>query len=230
MKTANAIAVFILTFVSILRSQDAGHFLPKGDALYRDSAFAEAEECYRKAGEWKPGFKTHYNTGNSLYLQGRTGEAAEYYRKSLSSAGDALQESRAYYNLGNAHFRSGDYAQSADAFRDALVRNPEDADARANYALARRKLLLQQSQKPRSAPPSPKPNEPSKNEPPPSGSGEHRQSHPRSTNTPGKESQDPNLGADQMEQLFRLVERQDQMTRRKLQKSQSPGSHTGKPW
>jgi Ca-activated chloride channel family protein len=230
MKATTAIFIFKLTFVSILNAQDAGHFLRKGDALYRDSAFAEAEECYRKAGEWKPGFKTHYNTGNSLYLQGRAGEAAEHYRRSLNSAVDPEQQSKAYFNLGNANFRSGDYAQSAEAFRDALVRNPDDEDARANYAMARRKLMQQPSQEPRSAPPPAKANESSENETPPSGSKENRESKTRPTPAPENASPEPKLGDDQMDQLFRLVERQDQMTRQKLQKAQAPGTHTGKPW
>ena len=101
----NIVHIFIFVSIQIvLFAQDPKIYALKGDKFFRDSAFTEAAESYRKANELQPEFKYQYNIGNSLYNQGRTKEAADYYEKSLRSSNSEAIKSKAYYNLGNSYF------------------------------------------------------------------------------------------------------------------------------
>lgn len=62
--------------------------------------------------------------GAAAYRAGDFAEAARAFAR-----GD---DARSHYNLGNALARQGEYGQAIDAYKDALRREPDFADARAN--------------------------------------------------------------------------------------------------
>ena len=130
----NIVPIFIFaSFQIVIHAQDPKIFALKGDKFFRDSAFMEAEESYRKANELRPEFKYQYNIGNSLYNQGRTKEAADYYEKSISSSNSEAIKSKAYYNLGNSHFNQKQYDKSIEAYKESLKRNPNDLENKKYY-------------------------------------------------------------------------------------------------
>ncbi|MFZ1257783.1 MAG: tetratricopeptide repeat protein, partial [Saprospiraceae bacterium] len=112
MKFKFLLIAFLYLCCARLIAQDSKFFSTKGDRLYKDSNYTDAEESYRKANDLKPEFKNKYNIANSLYQQGRTKEAGDYYEKSLQEAESDKAKSKAFYNLGNAYFEQKNYEKS----------------------------------------------------------------------------------------------------------------------
>jgi len=117
----------------------------KGEASYRDKAWAQAKDFYDRAALDQPGGVREYNRGEAAYQEGKFDEALAALGR--ASAAKEIASGRVAYDSGNAQFRKGDYAGAKESYRRALRENPDDEDARANYELA-----LHLEQKPQSSP------------------------------------------------------------------------------
>lgn len=82
--------------------------------------------------------RTGFNAGTAHLEAGQARDAA----KLLEPAAKALDKKApelapaAWYNLGGAQLSAGDSAAAVEAYRQALLRNPDDADAKWNLELA----------------------------------------------------------------------------------------------
>ncbi len=100
----------------------------KGNGLFNDKKYTEAEIEYRKALEANPSSEiATYNLGAALYKQQKWNDSAH-----------------AWHNLGNISFQEKNYAQSIEEYKNALRRNPKDDETRYNLRLAQ--LLLKKQQ------------------------------------------------------------------------------------
>ena len=146
--------IFILFILNLLIASSAlaqqdSPFIRKGNKLYQERKFKEAEIDYRKAIEKKPlSAKGAYNLGNSLYRQENYEEAIRSY----SDAGHMMKESdtqnraASVYNLGNALLKGDKLEESIEAYKQALRLNPKDENTRYNLAYAMNKQQQQQQQ------------------------------------------------------------------------------------
>lgn len=97
-----------------------------------------------------------HNEAKSLYKQGQIDEAANAL-KAMEAARKGSPD--LYYDLGNAAYRQNKYQEAADYYKQAMLLDPGDYNAKANYELALRKLEEQQQQpqaQPQNQPPEPK--------------------------------------------------------------------------
>lgn len=168
--TTFAMAVACLLLSSTLRAEDAEAAARRGTKLYEQDkyeeaakAFQRARELARKNGELPP--TLDYNLGTTLARQGDFERAVETLRQAAEAPEPEETpqvRERAFYNLGvsearkaealreqgpgqlNAEFETLQRALSA--FRQSLILNPDDANARHNYAVARRRLKEIESQ------------------------------------------------------------------------------------
>lgn len=137
-------------YPSWLPNQQAGQAFASGD--------------YQRAGSLLDGALKHdptnfglqYNRANVAYAEQRYVEAIAGFRKALNLAGPAAKPVIAY-NLGNAYFRQAEatgnregYKKAIDAYQQALSLAPNDADAKFNLAIARKR---HQQKKPPSSQP-----------------------------------------------------------------------------
>ena len=81
--------------------------------------------------------KLYYNTGNAYYKLNDLKKAADYYEQSIAYLTDDRIKSMAYYNEGLAVFKNQDYKTAKEFFKKAILLNPEDDDARYNYAVCK---------------------------------------------------------------------------------------------
>ena len=131
-----------------------------GNRKFRKGDYKVAEIDYRKAVvKDSTSMAGSYNLSNDLYKQegfedaGKAMEAAargaanvsawpdaapKQLRKSVDSASDV------FYNSGDIALQQKDYAAAVEAFKQALLRRPDDLDAKENYIYA--KLMLQNQQ------------------------------------------------------------------------------------
>lgn len=120
----------------------------KGNRLYLDSSFQNAEISYLKAlANDSTYYKAHYNLGNTQYRQENFEGAATQYQNALQNPALTKDErADAYHNLGNAYMKSQDYQQAVDAYVEALKNRPGRNDSRYNLAYAQKMLQKQQQQ------------------------------------------------------------------------------------
>ncbi len=120
---------------------------------YERGEFAEAARLWGDAAEREEGSAAlRYDQGAAAYRAGDWDTAVEAYGEAIRRGDPRLQQ-RAYYDLGNAEYRRGEAAlgearvrareawqRAVRAYRAALALDADDADARHNLALVRRRL------------------------------------------------------------------------------------------
>jgi tetratricopeptide (TPR) repeat protein len=83
--------------------------------------------------------EAYYNAASALAGTGRLQSAVAALEQALKTSDSDLTV-KAYYNLGNVYFDLAQYDKAVEAYREALLRQPDDQDARHNYELALSRL------------------------------------------------------------------------------------------
>ncbi len=113
------------------------------DQFYAD-AYDEAWGMYQSAQMENPELaESYYNAANALYKQGLYEEALTQMGMALQFASDESLAEQVFFNLGNSSFNMQDMETAVSSYIEALLRNPDDADAKYNLELA---LVQQQEQ------------------------------------------------------------------------------------
>lgn len=136
--------VLILALFITASSPDDGR---KANEAFENGHYARAAELYRQAIEEEPeNAKLHFNLASALYKLGRTQEAMESYERFESLSESPEEQSFGSYNQGTILTDGEKYQEAAEYFREALKKNPNDADARHNYELALQRQQEQEEQ------------------------------------------------------------------------------------
>lgn len=116
----------------------------QANEVFESGNYQQAVELYRQAIEANPeNAKLHFNLAAALHKLGQTEEAMQSYDRFESLTESAEEQSFANYNQGTMLTEQDKYEEAAEFFREALKKNPNDADARHNYELA---LQMQKQQ------------------------------------------------------------------------------------
>ena len=118
----------------------------KGNRQFERKDFDKSVESYASALYYNPeSFEAQYDLASALY---KTGEYAKAEELLLTMLGDTtrteLERGELAYNLGNTQFAQQNYQSALLSYRYAMRCNPNDEDAKYNYALT--KLMMQQQQ------------------------------------------------------------------------------------
>lgn len=138
----------------------------KGNRLFAKERYEHSSNAYREAlMHDSTSFEARYDLANALIRMAMAdttayanpeGSAAKMSSGNLqqaeallqAAAADSLQtaenRAEAYYNLGNAQFVQQKLQEALQSYRRSLVLNPDDMEAKYNYALT--KKLLEQNQ------------------------------------------------------------------------------------
>ena len=120
-------------------------YIRKGNRLFNDSVFVDAEVNYRKALEVNPkSTVSMYNLGNTLSQQQKFKDAMEQYVAAGKIEKDKMKLAHIYHNMGVLFQAGKDYAQAVEAYKMSLRNNPKDDQTRYNLALAQKMLKDQQ--------------------------------------------------------------------------------------
>jgi tetratricopeptide (TPR) repeat protein len=120
--------------------------LRKGNDLYKQKRYVDAEVSYKKALKENPNYETAgYNLANAMYEQNRFEEALPQYELVAKSAGDNKTREKSFHNIGNVMMKQKQYDKAIAAYKNSLLLNPKDEETRYNLALAQ-KLLKDQEQ------------------------------------------------------------------------------------
>ena len=118
----------------------------RGNRLYNRGDYTTSVERYARALLYDPGsFEAAYNLGNALYKSEWFDKAEEMMTR---AAADSLRtdadRAEAFYNLGNAQFQQQKYKEALESYRRSLLLNPDDMEAKYNYAYTKKLLERQQ--------------------------------------------------------------------------------------
>lgn len=138
-------AVFLLLAAGASAQKAERDYIRKGNRLFNDSVFVDAEVNYRKALEANPkSTVSMYNLGNTLSQQQKAQEAMEQYVAASNIEKDKTKLAQIYHNMGVLLQAGKDYAKAVDAYKMSLRNNPADHETRYNLALAQKMLKDQQ--------------------------------------------------------------------------------------
>lgn len=138
---------FLLIAATTVHAQKAERdLIRKGNRMYNDSVYENAEINYRKALEINPkSTVAMYNLANTLMQQNKLQEAMEQFAGAAKVEKEKPNLAQIYHNMGVIFQSQKDYAKAIEAYKESLRNNPKDDETRYNLALAQ-KLLKDQQQ------------------------------------------------------------------------------------
>lgn len=135
--------LFVTGFVSAQKAER--DFIRKGNRLYRDSVYIDAEVNYRKALDVNPTSTiSMFNLGNTLLQQNKPQEAMELFTDAAKTEKNKLKLAQIFHNMGVIYQSQKDYAKAVEVYKESLRNNPKDDETRYNLALAQKMLKDQQ--------------------------------------------------------------------------------------
>lgn len=118
----------------------------EGNDVYAQEAYLEALNLYQNAQIENPELaEPYYNAANAFYREGQFDQALAQMQQALLYA-DAGLAQQSYFNLGNNFFNAQDLETAVQSYIEALLLNPDDADAKYNLELALNQQQQQQQQ------------------------------------------------------------------------------------
>ena len=119
----------------------------KGNRQFANQRYEQSADSYQQALVYdSTSFAAKYNLGNAMFRTERYDRAEQLL---TATAADSLQlatdRAEAYFNLGNAQFAQQKLQEALQSYRRSLMLNPDDMEAKYNYAYTK-KLLEQQQQ------------------------------------------------------------------------------------
>ena len=143
-----AIVVMLLICgeVSAQQMQERG-LVRKGNRQFKREQFEKSVDSYQRALQHdSTSFEAKYDLASALYRTERYDKAEKTL---LSIVNDTtrteLERGEVAYNLGNTQFAQQKYKEALSSYRQAMRCNPNDEDAKFNYAFTKR-LIQQQEQ------------------------------------------------------------------------------------
>lgn len=138
---------FLLIAATTVHAQKAERdLIRKGNRMYNNSVYENAEVNYRKALEINPkSTVAMYNLANTLMQQNKLQEAMEQFAGAAKVEKEKPNLAQIYHNMGVIFQSQKDYAKAIEAYKESLRNNPKDDETRYNLALAQ-KLLKDQQQ------------------------------------------------------------------------------------
>ena len=95
-------AVFLLAAAGVSAQKAERDYIRKGNRLFNDSVFVDAEVNYRKALEANPkSTVSMYNLGNTLSQQQKFQDAMEQYVSASKIEKDKMKLAHIYHNMGD---------------------------------------------------------------------------------------------------------------------------------
>jgi len=135
--------ILVLFFASIAgwaqnkNNAAAKPHLKKGNQLYMDKKFGEAQKQYLEALKKAPqSFTGLHNLGDALYQSEQYENARKAMEASVSSTTDKDKKAQAFHNIGNTYLKERNWEEAANAFKQSLKLNPTDQDTKYNLAYA----------------------------------------------------------------------------------------------
>lgn len=119
------------------KKQNARPELRKGNELYRQQKYKEAQSAYLSALQKDPtSYTGMFNMGDALYKAQQFDGARQALSASAKASKDKKEQARAYHNVGNTFMEEKKWEEAINAYKQSLRLDPTDADTKYNLAYA----------------------------------------------------------------------------------------------
>lgn len=148
MKTLlSVIALAVLALLLGGCGASAPRLTDAGNQAFAQQSYDQALQAYGEAQAKSPDLaEPYYNAANALYREGKYQEALAQLEKALQASAGAALAQNIHFNAGNAAFSGEQWEAAVADYTEALLRDPNDQDAKVNLELALQKLSEQQNQ------------------------------------------------------------------------------------
>ncbi len=127
--------------------QNARQMTRKGNKLYEEGKFTEAEVQYMKSLDTDENlFEAKFNMADAMFRQKKYDQAIEQWQILAGSTEEKEKLGRIYHNMGNAYVASENLEKSLESYKLSLRNNPADDETRYNLAFVQHQLNKQQQQ------------------------------------------------------------------------------------
>lgn len=226
-------AVFLLSAVGVSAQKLERDYIRKGNRLFNDSVFVDAEVSYRKALEVNPkSTVSMYNLGNTLSQQQKFQDAMEQYVSASKIEKNKMKLAHIYHNMGVLFQAGKDYAKAVEAYKMSLRNNPADHETRYNLALAQ-KMLKDQQQNQQNQDQNQQQNQDQKQDQNKDKQNNQKENEKKDQQQPPKsEKQDNQMSKENAEQLLNSVMQDEKDVQDKVKKQQKVihGGRLEKDW
>lgn len=140
------ILLLILWQGPMLFAQQGKRYIKKGNELYQQQKYTEAEANYRKSADPKSTpIEANFNIGDALFKQKKFAQANTQFSQIAESPNSSKAvKAQAYHNLGNSYLQDKKIEEGIAAYKKSLLNNPKDEETRYNLAYAQEMLKKQQ--------------------------------------------------------------------------------------
>ncbi len=140
------LTLFVCGEVSAQQMKERG-LVRKGNRQFKREQFEKSVDSYQRALQHdSTSFEAKYDLASALY---RTERYEKAEKTLLGIVNDTtrteLERGEVAYNLGNTQYAQQKYKEALSSYRQAMRCNPNDEDAKFNYAFTKR-LIQQQEQ------------------------------------------------------------------------------------
>lgn len=207
MKKVILISFFVLCAGTIkLFAQDAERLIQKGNELYKQQKYREAELVYNEVLEKESSNNTaKYNKAVTIHKQAKPDESIKAFDDLAFKTEDREIKEKSYYNKGAILSGQKKLEESIEAYKSALRQDPNDKEARENL----QKALLELKKKT-----------------PPKKDDKKKQQQQKQQQKP-----QPKMNQKEAEQRLKLLEQKEKEVQQRLQKEKSKtGGGQPKDW
>ena len=149
-----ALTIILTAIASLVFSEAFCQKMPerrlvrKGNKQYERGDFDTSLDNYARALQNDPNcFEANFNTANGQFRKELIDKSEQTLRKlAQDSTRTDIERSEVAYNLGNTLFVQQRLEEALDCYRNAMRLNPDDKEAKFNYALTKELLKQQQNQ------------------------------------------------------------------------------------
>lgn len=147
-KVSFILMLFFGCIGSYSMAQQSEETIQKGNKFYDQKNYTEAEKEFDKINEADSLYPVaQFNLANTLYRQGRKDEAIKIFDQLSENGKNTSMLSKLYYNTGVIYSSQQMLEQSISAYENALLKNPNDQEARENLQKALLELKKRNSPK-----------------------------------------------------------------------------------
>ena len=231
-----AIVVMLLVCgeVSAQQMKERG-FVRKGNREFKREQFEKSVDSYQRALQHDSTcFEAKYDLASALYRTERYDKAEKTL---LSIVGDStrteLERGEVAYNLGNTQYAQQKYKEALSSYRQAMRCNPNDEDAKFNYAFTKRLIQQQEQQQQQQNQDQNKDNQDKQN----NQDQQNQQDQQQPQNQDGKEEQQEGgqrpegaMTPEQQEALLQAIQAEEDKTQDKLKEKKGVLIRGSKNW
>ena len=243
------LAVIVASLISgevVAQKMPERRLVRKGNRQYERGDYDNSIDNYSRALRYDPkSFEAKFNTANvqfrrafadSVQLDVKMIEKAEQTLRKLAqdSTRTDIERADVAYNLGNSLFMQQKFKEALTSYRDAMRLNPDDQEAKYNYALTK-EMLKQQQQQQQNQQQQQDQNQDNQNQEQEQNqeNQQDKQDKEDQQNKEDKQNQQPNeqqISEQEQQAMLEAIQAQEDKTQEKLKEKQGVIIRGGKNW